>query len=149
VRSRTYRAWGQTILLVLVTATFLLIAVLALTIGDDFTRSDPFSIVLYSVIGVGAVLGLWLAVRMGVVVNQQGIRLRAFGRGQFVRWSTIKAIACEPRADRFGFVRHTPVVYVAAHNTEPEPVHLDAMGSYNEIRAQRRTKTLTDLTLPG
>jgi hypothetical protein len=38
---------------------------------------------------------LWLALRMGVVVDQRGVRLRQIGRGRFIPWAGITGIRCQ------------------------------------------------------
>jgi hypothetical protein len=147
---RVYRAWLQTIALTAVMATFLLISVSMFTVADEWSRSDPFSLVLYSVIGVGSLIGIWLALRMGVVVDEHGIRIRNFGRGRFIRWTDVAALSCEVHDYRFGFPLYAPVVRTAMPSESPDDasVPLTALGSYRSRVAQRRTGALAALVPP-
>ena len=69
---------------------FLLIAALILL---DY--HDVFSIVVGVATAAFSVVVLWLALRMGVVVDQRGVRLRQIGRGRFIPWAGITGIRCQ------------------------------------------------------
>ncbi|MFJ8578133.1 PH domain-containing protein [Micromonospora sp. NPDC093277] len=147
---RVYRVWFQTIVLTAAMAVFLLISVSMFTVGDEWSRSDPFSLVLYSVIGVGSLFGIWLALRMGVVVDERGIRIRNFGRGRFIRWQDVAALSCEVYDVRLGFPLYAPVVRMAVPSepSDAASVPLAALGSYRSRVAQRRTGALAALVPP-
>ena len=145
-----YRAWFQTIVLTAAMAVFLLISVSMFTVGDEWSGNDPFSIVLYSVIGVGSLFGIWLALRMGAVVDEHGIRIRNFGRGRFIRWQDVAALSCEEYDVRLGFPLYAPVARMAVPSepSDAASIPLTALGSYRSRVAQRRTVALAALVPP-
>jgi hypothetical protein len=142
VKRRVYRAWFQTIVLTAVMATFLLLSVAAFTSSDPSMR-DPFGIVLYSVIGVGSLFGIWLAFRMGAVVDSHGIHIRSFGRGRFIPWRDVAALSCEASRDTLGFRLYAPALRLAAPSDPEDRVLLvTELASYRSMSVQRRIDAL-------
>lgn len=144
MKRRAYRAWVQTVVLTAAMAVFLLVSVAVFVADDSGARSNPFSVALYLVIGAGSLTGIWLALRMGAVVDAHGIRIRGFGRGMVIPWQEVAGVSCEVHDVRFGFPLYAPVVQMVARSGPPDVdcVPLTALASYRSTVAQRRTAAL-------
>lgn len=157
-----YRSWLQSTLLTIVMATFLLISILAYTIGGIVAQREWFGLILYPIIGVSSIVGIWLAVRIGVVIDEQGIRLRNFGRGRRLPWDAIDHVDCGACDNRLMFILYAPVaVLVPEKSRQPslfgvptsstrvaERIPLTVLGSYVEATAQLRAEQLVaDLSI--
>jgi hypothetical protein len=141
MRRRVYRSWAWTVIGAIGMGLFVLIGVSGFTVGDV---SDPFSVVLCSVCALGGLIGLYLALRMGIVIDQAGIRHRAFGRGSFLPWEQVISVSCDAYDERLGRALYAPIVQVAQpqQGSESGYVSLAALGSYRRAVADRRTKLI-------
>lgn len=139
-----YRSWIQTVILSICMCTFLLIGVAMFTSGWAEIHDDPASIALYGVITLGALWGLYLALRMGVMLDDRGIHYRAFGRGSFLPWERVTGVSCEVYDARAGLSLYAPVVQVVSETEggQVEATPLAALGSYSQATAQRRTELI-------
>lgn len=142
VQRATYRPWVQRVVLVVVMAVLLLISVSGFTVGDIIARRDWFAIILYGLTAAASVPGIWLAARLGVVVDERGIHLHNFGRGRFIPWSQVSDVSCVVYDRRAGLPLFAPAVQI---NGEDAPVVLSALGSYREDDAERRTEAIRSL----
>jgi hypothetical protein len=123
-------------------ALFLLLSVSAF-VGDEWSKSDPASVALYSIIGIGSTFGILRALRLGAVVDDRGIHLRNLGRGKFIAWRDVASIHCEIYDTRLGFPLYAPVVRLATPaDPDDDAVALTALGSYRSVVAQRRADAL-------
>jgi hypothetical protein len=90
-------------LLVVGFAVFGLIGVGLLTDGDVIAKRDWFGIVLGAVLIPGAAVGIWRAVRLGVVMDTDGIRVRGLDhRDRVTWWSEVREIECAQVDTRAG-----------------------------------------------
>jgi len=149
---RVYRSTVQAALLTIGMLAFLLIAIASFIDGDMVAKRDWFGLILYPIIGVASIIGIWLAVRLGVVVDHEGLQLRGFGRGRRIPWAAVDSIQCRAYTDRL----FAPVIALTIdYSTQrkflglpmsttktAERVTLTALGSYRRATAQRRTDQL-------
>jgi hypothetical protein len=134
----TYRPWIQRTVIVLAMTAFLLIGVTMFTMDDMVARRDWFAIILYGLTIVFSVPGIWLGARLGVVVDERGVRFHNFGRGRFISWDQVTEVSCVTY-DRGGPPLYVPEVQVRGEQT---PLALTVLGSYRQEAAQRHTEAI-------
>jgi Bacterial PH domain len=136
----------------------LLIAVASPYAGDIIAKREWFGLILYPLIGIYSIVGIWLAVRMGVAVDEQGLTLRTFGRSRRIPWYAIDGIECDAYDARLVFSLYAPIITLAPeHSRQPssfglpkpttkvaERIPLGAVGSYRRATAERRTDELVE-----
>jgi hypothetical protein len=156
-----YRSWAQSIFLTIIMGVWLLVSISSFTNGDIVAERDWLSLIFYPITGVLSILGIRLAIRSGVVIDDEGIHLRTFGRGRHLLWDAIDTIEFGAYDQRLMFTLYAPIVVLVPEKSRqrslfgvpmsPKPVAelipLTSLGSYVQATAQRRTDQLcTDLS---
>ena len=102
-------------------------------------RRDWFGILLGVVLIPGAAVGIWRALRLGVVVDADGIRVRGLDhRDQVTPWSDVRVIECAQVDTRAGLPIYGPVIHVGEDNV----LAVRTLGSYSRSEAERRVAEL-------
>jgi hypothetical protein len=131
----------QTPLLVVVFAVWALLGVSYFTEGDVVRKPDWFGLALGCVLLISGVAGIWRAVRMGVVVGAEGLRIRSFdSRDRVISWPEIEAITCDQVGARAGLPLLAPVIQIKGQGS----LVIRAFGSYSRAGADRRVAQLRD-----
>ncbi|GIF99532.1 PH domain-containing protein [Catellatospora citrea] len=108
------------------------------TSGDVVAERNWFGLGLGVVLVVSGVLGIWRALRMGVVIDAAGVRVRGFdSRDVVTPWHAVQAVDCEQVDTRAGQPLYAPVLRLA-----DGPVPVKALGSYSRDDAERKTAEL-------
>ncbi|MEU8112812.1 hypothetical protein [Micromonospora sp. NPDC048947] len=111
--------------LVVIFAVWTLLGVTYLTPGDVLADRDWFGIVLGCLLVTSGPAGIWRALRLGVVIGGDGVRVRGFdSRDQATPWSAIQSIDCVQVDLRGGLPLYAPVLRLG-DDTMP----LSALGS--------------------
>ena len=140
------RPWIQVPLLVVVFAVFGAIGVSFFTNGDVTGGRDWFGMVLGVALVPLAALAIWRALRLGVVIDATGIRVRGFdSRDQFTPWSQVRAVECEQIDARAGLPIYGPLIHIGE---APEPLAVRALGSYSRSNAERTVAQLRGFMNP-
>jgi hypothetical protein len=156
---RVYHSTVQATMLTIMMGVLLLIAVEAFVIGDVVAKREWFGLVLFPVMGVYSIIGMWLAIRLGVVVDSRGLQLRNFGRGRRIPWAAIDDIDCSACDFRLPFPLYAPIITLTVEQSKqpssfglPKPsakvaeqVPLTALGSYRPATARARTDVLATI----
>ncbi|MBY8875875.1 PH domain-containing protein [Micromonospora sp. PLK6-60] len=144
MKRQVYRSWGQITALAASWGLFLLVSLLSFGGADGtLAQRDHVGTVLYAVIVVGSLVALWRTFRLGVVVDEGGLRLRSLGRDEWIPWSSVVSISCENVDSRFGIPIYGPLIEVApGPEDEPGNIPMSAMASYRRSTAQARTDAL-------
>lgn len=88
---------------------------------------------------------LWQAVRMAVVIDSDGIRVRSFDdRGGFAPWSAIRTVECGPMVTRIWGPTYGPIIRVRTGRAVP----VLPLGSYSRARAELTTAKLRGFMNP-
>jgi hypothetical protein len=113
----------------------------------------PWSVVTRDRLDVGfgtlativGVFCLWRALRMAVVIDSDGIRVRSFDdRGGFAPWSAISAIECGSMVTRpFGPI-YGPIIRLATGRA----IVVLPLGSYSRANAERKVAHLRGFMKP-
>jgi hypothetical protein len=88
---------------------------------------------------------LWRALRMAVVIDSDGIRVRSFDdRGGFAPWSAIKTIECGRMVTRVWGPIYGPIIRVGTGRA----IVVLPLGSYSRTRAELKTAKLRGFMSP-
>jgi hypothetical protein len=129
----------QITLLVVIFGVFGLIGVTYFTEGDVIAERDWFGLILGCVLTIGGALGIWRTLRLGVVIDENGVRVRNLDRrDQVTAWRDVRAIDCEPIDSRAGMTIYGPVLRL--DGTDGLPVRV--LGSYSQRHAETKTAEL-------
>lgn len=130
-------------ILVVIFTVWALLGVTFFTSGDVVSKRDWFGIVMGFVLMTSGVAGVWRAVRLGVVIDRQGVRVRGFdSRDSVTRWSEVQSIDCEQVDVRGGLPLFAPVLSLGEGSSLlPMPV----LGSYSRQDAERKVAQLRRL----
>ncbi len=127
---------------ILILAVFMLLGLLYFTELDVVAERNWFGIGLALVCLVGGGVGVWRALRMGVVIDRHGVRVRGFdSRDQVTPWSEVDMVDCAQVDARAGLPVHAPVLVLAGGAVEPVTV----LGSYSRSDAERKVERLREL----
>src|SRR5262245_49362614 len=130
----------------MVFSIFILVGVAGLTSSDIGTKRDSGWIVAGYMPGL--LIGVWgvlRTLRLGVVIDASGIRVRGFGlRDQVTPWNEVESIACEQVDNRAGLPLYAPVIRLAGTSGEEVPVR--PLATYSLKDAQRKTELLRGLS---
>ncbi|WP_422733116.1 PH domain-containing protein [Micromonospora sp. WMMD558] len=127
-------------ILVVIFTVWTLLGVTYFTSGDVVAERDWFGIVLGCVLVTSGLTGIWRAVRLGVVIDAEGVRVRGFdSRDQVTPWSAIQSVDCVQIDERGGFPLYAPVLRLG---DEAGAMALSALGSYLRQDAERKVEQL-------
>ncbi|GAA1806632.1 hypothetical protein HC028_02715 [Planosporangium flavigriseum] len=137
----------QTPLLVVLFVVWALLGVMYFTNGEVLAKRDWFGITLGCVLVISGVAGMWRALRLGVVIDSDGMRIRGFdSRERVIPWSTVEAVQCEQVDQRAGLPLFAPVIRTCDDN---EALPIRGLGSYSRSGAERRVQQLRNLMAGG
>jgi hypothetical protein len=129
-------------LLVVIFAVWILLGSTYFGSGDKVGEGDRFGMVLGCVCVVSGVVGIWRAVRLGVVIDAGGVRVRGFdSRDKVTPWSAIQSVECAQVDVRGGLPLYAPVLRLGDDAAMP----LSALGSYSRQGAERKAEQMRDL----
>jgi len=133
----------QVPLLVVLFTGWTLIGITYFTSGDVVAEREWFGIVLGCVLITSGIAGIWRALRLGVVIDAEGVRVRGFDRrDQVTPWSDITSIDCEQVDVRAGLPLYAPVLRLS---DEADVIPVTALGSYSQQDAERKVEQLRNL----
>jgi hypothetical protein len=133
-------------LLVVLFVIWGLLGVTYFTDGKTLANRDWFGITLGCVVIAMGVIGVWRALRLGVVIDSDGLRIRGFdSRDEVVPWSKVQSVQCEQVDQRAGLPLFAPVILT--HDDEALPIR--GLGSYSRSGAERRVEQLRNLMAGG
>jgi hypothetical protein len=129
--------------LVVIFAVWTLLGVTYFTSGDVLAERDSFGIVLGCLLVTSGVAGIWRALRIGVVIGGEGVRVRGFdSRDQITPWSAIQSVDCLQIDVRGGLPLYAPVLRLG---DDADAMPLSALGSYSRQDAERKVEQLRSL----
>ncbi|MEU8404973.1 PH domain-containing protein [Micromonospora sp. NPDC048842] len=127
--------------LVVIFAVWTLLGVTYFTSGGVLAERDWFGIVLGGLLATSGLAGIWRALRLGVVIGGDGVRIRGFdSRDQVTPWSAIQSVDCEQIDIRAGLPLYAPVLHLG-----DDAMPLSALGSYSRQDAERKVAQLRSL----
>ena len=127
-------------ILVVIFTVWTLLGVTYFTSGDVVAEGDWFGIVLGCVLVTSGVAGIWRTVRLGVVIDADGVRVRGFdSRDQVTPWSAIQSVDCVQIDVRGGLPLYAPVLRLG---DDAAAMPLSALGSYLRHDAERKVEQL-------
>lgn len=127
--------------LVVIFAVWTLLGVTYFTSGDVLAERDSFGIGLGCLLVTSGMAGIWRALRLGVVIDGEGVRVRGFdSRDQVTPWSAIQSVDCVQIDVRAGLPLHAPVLRLG-----DDAMPLSALGSYSRQDAERAVAELQSL----
>jgi hypothetical protein len=130
-------------ILVVLFTVWTLLGVTYFTSGNVVAERDWFGIVLGCVLVTSGVAGIWRAVRLGVVIDAEGVRVRGFDtRDQVTPWSAIRSVDCVQIDVRGGLPLYVPVLRLG---DAAAAMPLSALGSYLRQDAERKVEQLRSL----
>ena len=91
----------------------------------------------YGILAVAGAVGLAYAARLGVAVDEAGLRIRRFPATRVVIWDDVEDIDCDVVAVHGLFGFYAPVLTVTG-----TAVVLRSLGSYRREVAEQRTRDL-------
>lgn len=127
-------------LLVVLFAVWGLIGATYFTGGDVMAKRDWFGIVLGCALVTSGLVGIWRALRLGVVIDDNGLRIRGLdSRDRVIPWSEVTSVECAQIDVRSGLPLYGPVI-VFGDCGEALPIR--ALGSYSRQDADRKVDRL-------
>lgn len=115
-----------------------LIGLTSFTAGDVVAERDWFGVGIGVLFIASGVLGIWRALRLGVVIDTTGVRVRGFdSRDVVTPWPAVQAVDCEQVDARAGLPLYAPVLRLA-----DGPVPVKALGSYSRDDAEQKAERL-------
>jgi hypothetical protein len=116
------------------------------TAGDVVAKRDWFGIALGVMSVIIGVVGIWRALRLGIVIDAAGVRVRNFdSRDHVISWSDVQAVECAQIDERVGLPLYGPVL-VLGDDSGALPIR--PLGSYSRKDAERKTEKLRIFTMP-
>jgi Bacterial PH domain len=126
-------------LLVLAFGIFGLLGVTMWTDPEILAKRDWFGIILGVVLTIVGVLGIWRTLRLGVVIDEDGIRIRGLGgRDRVTPWQRVREIQCDKIDARAGMPIYGPVIHLDDDNKLP----VRPLGSYSRSAAEQKVAQL-------
>lgn len=127
-------------LLVMVFTIWTCIGATYFTSGDVLAKRDWFGIVLGFVSVLMGICGIWRALRLGVVIDDNGVRLRHFdSRDHLVPWSSVRSVECAQIDERLGLPLYGPILELG-DGSGVLPIR--ALGSCSRQDAERKADRL-------
>jgi hypothetical protein len=112
--------------------------------GDAVAKRHWFGLLLGCVLVTSGVAGIWRALRLGVVIDPGGVRVRGFdSRDKATPWSAIQSIDCAQVDVRAGLPLYAPVLRLG--DDADAAIALSALGSYSRQDAERKVEQLLNL----
>lgn len=112
-----------------------------LHLRDVLAERDWFGIVLGCLLVTSGMAGIWRTLRLGVVIGEEGVRVRGFdSRDQVTPWSAIQSVDCVQIDVRGGLPLYAPVLRLG-----DDAMPLSALGSYSRQDAERKVAQLRSL----
>lgn len=134
-------------ILVVISTMWTLLGVTYFTFGDVVAEREWFGMVLGCVLVTSGVAGIWRALRLGVVIDADGVRVRGFdSRDKVTPWSEVQSVDCAQIDVRGGLPLYAPVIRLGDGADAAMP--LPALGSYSRQDAERKVEHLRSLK-PG
>lgn len=116
---------------------------LGVTSGDVVAERDWFGIVLGYLLVTSGMAGIWRALRLGVVIGGEGVRVRGFdSRDRVTPGSSIQSVDCMQIDVRGGLPLYAPVLRLGG---DADAMPLLALGSYSRQDAERKVEQLRSL----
>ncbi|GGM69410.1 PH domain-containing protein [Dactylosporangium sucinum] len=129
--------------LVLAFTLWTLLGVVYFTFGDVVAKRDWVGIVLGCLLITSGVAGIWRALRLGVVIDEKGVRVRGFdSRDQLTPWSRIQSVDCVQIDVRGGLPLFAPALLL---DDDADSMPLPALGSYSRQDVERKAEQLRSL----
>lgn len=127
-------------LLVVLFAMWTVLGSTYFTNGDVVAGRDWFGIVLGAVCVIMGVVGIWRALRLGVVIDAAGVRVRGFdSRDRVTPWSNVQSVECTQVDVRAGLPLYGPVIHLGG---DAGDLPIRALGSYSRQDAERKVEQL-------
>ncbi|MFC7532341.1 hypothetical protein [Actinoplanes sp. GCM10030250] len=137
----------QIFVLVAIFLMFGLIGGMYLTAGDLLAGDNLFGTILGCLLVPGAILGVWRALRVGIVIDEVGIRIRNLdSRDRVIPWARIESIECEQIGMRGVLPLFAPVIRPC---DDADGFVVRPLGSYVRAHAERRTERLRTFMAGG
>jgi len=129
--------------LVVLLAVWTLLGVTYLS-EDAVAKRDWFGLVLGCVLVTSGVAGIWRTLRLGVVIDAGGVRVRGFdSRDKVTPWSAIQSVDCAQVDVRAGLPLYAPVLRLG--DDADAAIPLSALGSYSRQDAEGKVEQLLNL----
>ena len=127
--------------LVVIFTVWTLLGITYFTAGDVVAERDWFGILLGCLLITSGVAGIWRALRLGVVIDAEGVRVRGFdSRDRVKPWSAIQSVDCTQIDVRGGLPLYAPVLRLG-----DDAMPLSALGSYSRQDTERKVEQLRSL----
>jgi hypothetical protein len=131
-------------ILVVIFTVWTLLGVTYFTSGDVVAEREWFGMVLGCVLVTSGVAGIWRALRLGVVIDAGGVRVRGFdSRDKVTPWSAIQSVDCAQIDVRGDLPLYAPVLRLGDDADAAMP--LSALGSYSRQDAERKVEQMRSL----
>jgi hypothetical protein len=129
--------------LVVIFTVWTLLGVTYFTAGNVVAERDWFGIVLGCLLITSGVAGIWRALRLGVVIDAEGVRVHGFdSRDRVKPWSAIESVDCMQIDVRGGLPLYAPVLRLG---DDADAMPLSALGSYSRQDTERKVEQLRSL----
>jgi hypothetical protein len=120
-----------------------LLGVTYFTPGDVVAQRDWFGVGLGCLLITSGIAGIWRALRLGVVIDAEGVRVRGFdSRDQVTPWSRVRSIDCAQIDVRGGMPLYAPVLHLG---DDADDMPIPALGSYSINDVGRKVEQLRTL----
>lgn len=131
--------------LVLIFTVWALLGLTYFTNGDVVAKRDWFGIALGVMCLVGGAVGVWRSLRIGIVIDAGGVRIRSVdSRQQVIPWRDVRSVECAQIDERVGLPIYGPVIEVS-----DGLLPLRSLGSYSKAGAERRAADLRRFIAAG
>jgi hypothetical protein len=133
----------QTPLLVVVSTGWALLGATYVTDGEAVSKPDWLGLAFGCFLLVSGAAGIWRAVRLGIVIDAEGLRVRNFdSRDQVLLWSEVEVIGRRQIGGRAGIPLLAPVLHVRGEDFRDS-------GAWQLFADRRRPQSRTTTRLPG
>lgn len=139
----------QICVLVVVFAVFGLIGATYFTEreGDLLAGENLFGTILGCIFVPGSIVGMWRALRMGVLIDTDGIRIRGFdSRDHVTPWDDVQSIDSEQVDVRGGLPLFAPVIHSRG---DIGAFAVRTLGSYSRSDAEHKAERLRNFMADG
>lgn len=134
-------------LLVVIFTVWGLIGITFFTNGDVVAQRDWFGISLGVLCVLMGVTGVWRASRLGVIVDDAGVRVRNFdSRDDVLPWRDVRSVECAQIDERSGRAIYGPVIELGDGFGA---LALRTLGSYSRRDAERKVERLRGFLAGG
>jgi hypothetical protein len=117
-----------------------LLGVTYFTNGQVVAKRDWFGIVLGCVCVIMGLVGIWRALRLGVVIDAAGIRVRGLDtRDRVTPLGSVHSVECAQTDIRAGLPLYGPLIHLGGDLGD---LPIRALGSYSRQDAERKVERL-------